>query len=203
MSKRSCSWRTTSGSQHLLDWAHQTKLWAEAPGHWTAGCPHYLVLVLTLGLWQSKAAERTKDPALHICPRSSNGGLPLHARQKSSAAPDTAKVAWSAVRDSRATIQPLQLLWLNYLLNYTGKCAWNHDFHWFSSPCLKTEWTGQKEIIVQSQFSYLHQPYQDVETFGDWEPKVFSETETFLKPHRFFSQFVVVHISCCFFTPLS
>lgn len=152
MSKRSCSWRTTSGSQHLLDWAHQTKLWAEAPGHWTAGCPHYLVLVLTLGLWQSKAAERTKDPALHICPRSSNGGLPLHARQKSSAAPDTAKVAWSAVRDSRATIQPLQLLWLNYLLNYTGKCAWNHDFHWFSSPCLKTEWTGQKEIIVQSQF---------------------------------------------------
>lgn len=93
-------------------------------------CPHLRPVAV-------QGSREDLDPAFHVFPRNSSGGLPLHARQKSSAAPDTDRVDWSAARDSRATIQTLQLLWLNHLLNYTGKCAWNHDFHWFSSPCLK------------------------------------------------------------------
>lgn len=134
VSKNCCSWRTTSGSQHLLGWAHQTKLWAAAPGHWTPGCPHPLMLVLTLSLWQSKAAGRTLTQHSMSFPE-----IAVVAWQESSAVRDTAKAAWSAVRDSRATTQPLQLLWLNLLLNYTRKCAWNPEFHRFSSPCLKSE----------------------------------------------------------------
>lgn len=127
VSKTCCSWRTTLGSQHLLDWAHQTKLWAAAPGHWTPGCPNPLVCGIQ-GSRETLTQHSMSFPEIAMV-----------AWQKSSAAPDTAKVAWSAVRGSRATIQPLQLLWLNHLLNYTRKCAWNHEFHWFSWSCLKPE----------------------------------------------------------------
>lgn len=130
-----------------ISWAEPTKQNCGQQPRQPPGCPHPLMLVLTLSLWQSKAAGRTLTQHPMCFPE-----IAMVAWQKSSAVHDTAKVAWSALRDSRATTQPLQLLWLNLLLNYTRKCAWNHEFHWFSSPCLKPEQTGQKKIIIQSQF---------------------------------------------------
>ena len=100
-----------------------------------AGCPWAAPIVLRLSSpcispWacgsprqQGRTLGTTEDPSLHAFSRNSSGGLPLRAGQKSSAAPATTRVAWWPVRDSKAKMQPLQLLWLNHLLNYTGKCA--------------------------------------------------------------------------------
>ena len=115
-----------------------------------AACPQVVPMVLHLSSpcvspqacgsarQQGRTLDTTEDPSLHAFSRNSSGGLPFQARQKSSAAPATARVAWWPVRGSKAKIQPLQLLWLNHLLNYTGKCAWNHNLHWFSSPLPET-----------------------------------------------------------------
>lgn len=59
-------------------------------------------------------------------------------------------------------------------------------------PCVNTEYAGQYSWSqLRADFAYLHQPYQDMGTLGDWEAKFVSEigtvlTETFLKP-QFFS----------------
>lgn len=114
-----------------------------------AGCPQAAPVALPLSSPcvspRASAAQgsredpgRTEDPSLHAFSRNSSSGLPLRAGQKSSAATATARVAWWPVRSSKAKIQPLQLLWLNHLLNYTGKCAWNHSLRWFSSPLPET-----------------------------------------------------------------
>lgn len=86
------------------------------------------------------------------------------AGQKSSAAPATARVARWPVRDSKAKIQPLQLLWLSHLLNYAGKCARNHNLHWFSSPLPETRVNcarGNHNFCCDfADFAYLHPHYQ-------------------------------------------
>lgn len=59
------------------------------------------------------------------------------------------------------------------------------------SPCLKPE-----KSKFRANFAHLHQPYQDVWTFVDWEPRVFPETDRVITKTIFFSQFIVVHFSC-------
>lgn len=188
-----------SASWHPSGLAHQAA-GSHSQGRLPLGCPYCLAFVLTLhitlDLWQPKEQENTlgttEDASLHAFSRNSSGGQPLWARQKSPAAPATARVAWWTVRGSKAKIQLLQLLWLNHLLNYTGKCAWNHNLQsWFSSTRSETRvnWARVNHSSFIANFAYLHQPYQDTWTLGDWEPKDFSETKTttttmFLKPHR-------------------
>lgn len=115
-----------------------------------ARCPQAAPVVLLLSSpcispWPSGSPRQqwrtlgtTNVLSLHAFSRNSSGGLPHQAGQKSSAAPAIARLAWWPVRDSKAKIQPLQLLWLNHLLNYAGKCAWNHNLYWFSSPLPNT-----------------------------------------------------------------
>lgn len=143
--ERCCSWTTTLRSRQPLEWAHQAKPWAAAPEQvaprlplLSCICPHlvsHLGPVAAQGSRGEPWAPLRTHPSMnsHSC-----GGLPLRARQKSSAAPATARVAWWPDRDSEAKMQPLQLLWLNHLLNYAGKRAWNHNLHWFSSPLPET-----------------------------------------------------------------
>lgn len=135
--ERRCSWTTTSGSQQPQAGPTKQSLWGQPQGRlsspcispWVSGSPRQ----------QGRTLGTTEHPSLHGFSRNSSSVLPLRVGQESLAAPAAARVAWWLVRDSKAKIQPLQLLWLSHLLNYAGKCAWNHNLHWFSSPLPETK----------------------------------------------------------------
>lgn len=91
----------------------------------------------TLSTTEDSAGAGTAHPSVPS-PETAAVACLSQAGQKSPAAPATARVAWWPVRDSKAKIQPLQLLWLSHLLNYVRKCARNHNLHWFSSPLPET-----------------------------------------------------------------
>lgn len=157
--------------------------------------PLFLTLFLTLASGSPRQHWRilgtTEDPFLPAFSRISTGGLLLWAGQKGSAAPATARMAWWQVKGSKAKTQLLQLLWSNHLLNYTGECAQSHIHIGSVTPAWIQTALRKGRSQLRAEFAYLHQPYQDMGTLGDWEAKVVSETgtvltETFLKPHSFF-----------------
>lgn len=58
------------------------------------------------------------------------------------------------------------------------------------TPAWNQSKLGKRKSQLIEDFAYLHQPYQNTGTFGEREPKAFSETEavrteTFLKPQIF------------------
>lgn len=77
-------------------------------------------------------------PSFRAFSRNSSGGLALQGWAEEFSRSCYSQDGVVAGRDSKAKIQPLQLLRLNHLLNYAGKCPRNHNLHWFSSPLPET-----------------------------------------------------------------
>lgn len=202
VSKHCCSWRTSSGSQHLLGWAHQTKLWAAAQAaprlppspH---ACPHLESVAV-------QGSREDPDPAPHVFPRNSNGGL---AEKFSSpwycqgGLVSTQGLESHNSTPAAAVVKPSSQL-------HKKMCSKSWvSLVQFTLPETRANWAKENhnsEPILPVCTSLIRM-WGHLETGNQ---RFFPETErviakTFLKQHRFFSQFVVVHITCCFFTTLS